>query len=85
MRLERVQKLLKDRGYAVDYFEEDGLGSINFMDRGLEYHIWEYPDDSGKPCGVETNLLHCGHMEEVEGADYEDRILKDLAIFDNKM
>lgn len=84
MRLERVQKLLKERNYQFDYMEEDGCGSINFVDRGLEYHIWEFPDDDGNPCGVETNLMHCGHMEDITGEDYEDQLLKTLDIFDNR-
>jgi len=35
MRLETVQKALKDKNIAFDYTEEDGCGSLDFMFRGL--------------------------------------------------
>lgn len=84
MRLERIQNFLRDREYDFSYTEEDGCGSVDFLDRGLAYHIWEYGDDDGVPCGIETNLMHAGHMEEIEG-DYEQTVLDMLQIFDNRV
>lgn len=83
MRLEAIQQFLKERNYTFSYTEEDGCGSIDFIDRGLSYHIWEYGDDEGNPCGIETNLMHAGHMEEIEG-EYGDKVLEMLQIFDNR-
>ncbi|MDO4622954.1 MAG: kinase [Eubacteriales bacterium] len=82
MRLEKIQKSLTEKEYNYTYTEQDGVGSIDFIDRGLTYHIWEFCEDDGT-CGAETNLMHFGHMEEVTG-DYEARILADLEIFDNR-
>lgn len=69
MRLEAVQQKLRDKNITFTYTEEDGCGSIDFMHRGLSYHIWEYAD-LDMPVGVETNLMHAGKSEDVEG-DYE--------------
>lgn len=69
MRLEKVQQKLRDKNIVFTYAEEDGCGSIDFMHRGLSYHIWEYAD-TDQPLGVETNLMHAGRSEDVEG-DYE--------------
>lgn len=67
MRLEKVQQALKTKKIDYSYTEEDGCGSIDFMFRGLRYHIWEYEDHGW---GVETNLRYAGKSEEIEG-DYE--------------
>lgn len=69
MRLEAVQQKLQDKNITFTYTEEDGCGSIDFMHRGLSYHIWEYAN-TDMPVGVETNLMHAGKSEDVEG-DYE--------------
>ena len=69
MRLEAVQQKLRDKNITFTYTEEDGCGSIDFMHRGLSYHIWEYAD-ADTTVGVETNLMHAGRSEDVEG-DYE--------------
>ena len=69
MRLEAVQQKLRDKNITFTYTEEDGCGSIDFMHRGLYYHIWEYAD-TDQPVGVETKLMHAGNSEDVEG-DYE--------------
>lgn len=82
MRLEKVQKLLTEKGYHFAYAEEDGVGSIDFTDRGLSYHIWEFQNDDGS-YGAETNLMHAGHMEDISG-DYEDQICDTLKIFGNR-
>lgn len=79
MRLEKICKCLDEKGYAYSYAEEDGVGSIDFQDRGLDYHIWEFCGDDGQ-YGAETNLMHAGRMEELYG-EYEARILEMLKIF----
>ena len=76
MRLEKVQAKLKEKNISYTYVEEEGCGSIDFMHRGLSYHIWEFADES-EPCGVETNIRHAGRTEELEG-DYEKILLEAL-------
>lgn len=44
MRLEIVQKALKKKNISYQYTEEDGCGSLDFMFRGLSFHVWEYYD-----------------------------------------
>lgn len=68
-RLRKVRKILSEKGMEYTYTEEDGCASIDFLHRGLFYHIWEYADEQ-EPCGVETNLFHAGRSEEIEG-DYD--------------
>ena len=41
MRLEKVQEALKTKKIQYEYTEENGCGSIDFMFRGLRFHIWE--------------------------------------------
>lgn len=76
MRLEKVQAFLKEKELGCTYAEEDGCGSVDFILRGLKYHIWEFSDGE-KPCGAETNLMHAGHMEDISG-EYEEEILRML-------
>ena len=73
MRLESIQENLKNKGVAYRYFEEDGCGTIEFIHRGLAYHIWEYPDGEG----ADSNVLSAGRMESYTG-DYEAKILEIL-------
>ena len=73
MRLETIQEHLKNKGVAYRYFEEDGCGTIEFIHRGLAYHIWEYPDDEG----ADSNVRSAGRMEAFTG-DYEEKILEVL-------
>lgn len=70
MRLKRVQKALKDKNIKYQYTEENGCGSIDFMFRGLRFHVWEYED---RVWGAETNVFEAGRSQDIEG-DYEDRI-----------
>lgn len=67
MRLERVQEALKQKNITYQYTEEDGCGSLDFMFRGLSFHVWEYHDEIW---GAETNVFSAGRSCEVEG-DYE--------------
>ena len=82
MRLAKVQSALREKAYSFDYEEEEGIGSIDFEDRGLEYHVWEFQDDDGS-FGAETNLMHAGHMEELRD-DYEEQLLRLLEPFENR-
>lgn len=41
MRLEKVQDALKRKKIEYSYTEEDGCGSIDFMFRGVRYHVWD--------------------------------------------
>ena len=77
MRLEKVQETLTEKKIEFDYVEEDGLGSIDFQYRGLAYHVWEFADEDGVPCGAETNLFHAGRSEDIEG-DYKQVIIDEL-------
>ena len=70
MRLARIQEYLKAKGVSYQYYEEDGCGTIEFLHRGLSYHIWEYPDDEG----ADSNVRSAGRMESYTG-DYEGQIL----------
>lgn len=44
MRLEKVQDALRAKNIKYEYTEEDGCGSLDFMFRGLKFHVWEYHD-----------------------------------------
>ena len=44
MRLQIVQDALKTKNIKYEYTEEDGCGSLDFMFRGLKFHVWEYHD-----------------------------------------
>ena len=77
MRLERVQEVLKRKKIEFTYFEEDWLGSLDFLYRGVPYHVWEFADEDD-PCGVETNLRNAGKDEEIEEENYEDLLVQEL-------
>ena len=70
MRLQKIQAALKQKNIVYTYVEEDGCGSIDFMFRGLRYHIWEFHDEAW---GVETNVYLAGRSEDLLG-DYETEI-----------
>lgn len=74
MRLERILDYLKEKGWKYSYVEEDGLGSIDFEYRGLQYHIWEFEDEG---FGAETNVRNAGRQEDITG-DYVEKILEIL-------
>ncbi len=62
---------MKQKNMPYQYFEEEDCGSINFVHRGLSYHIWEFADPER---GAESNVRSCGRSEDFEG-DYEQAIL----------
>ncbi len=71
MALNKIRDFLTRHGMDHKYFEEDGCGSIDFLHRGLSYHIWEFPPEDQ---GAESNVRTAGRMEVYSG-DYEDQIL----------
>lgn len=74
MRLEIVQKALKKKNISYQYTEEDGCGSLDFMFRGLSFHVWEYYDSIW---GAETNIYEAGRSQDIEG-DYEQEIARKI-------
>ena len=64
MRLEKIQKVLKEKNFPYTYTEEDGCGSIDFEYRG-DQDQW----------GAETNVRTVGRHEDILG-DYEEEIIK---------
>lgn len=74
MRLEFVQNALKEKKIEYEYTEEDGVGSLDFLFRGLKFHVWEYED---RGWGAETNVFSAGRSEDLEG-DYEEKIAAEI-------
>ena len=72
MRLEKIQDFMKRNNMPYAYYEEEGCGSINFVHKGLSYHIWEYNEGTR---GAESNVRTCGRSEDFEG-DYQEKILE---------
>ena len=70
MRLQKIQRVLEEKGIVYTYAEEDGCGSIDFLFRGIPYHIWEFQDGEW---GAETNVENSGKSRDVMG-DYEEEI-----------
>lgn len=74
MRLEKVQDALNRKKIKYTYTEEDGCGSLDFMFRGLTFHVWEYQD---LVWGAETNVFAAGRSQDIEG-DYEQIISEEI-------
>lgn len=74
MRLTQVQDALKEKKIKFDYTEVDGCGSLDFMFRGLRFHVWEYED---RFWGAETNVFDTGRSQDIEG-NYEGVIAKEI-------
>ena len=74
MRLEKVQEALNKKNIKFEYTEEDGCGSLDFMFRGLKFHVWEYEDNGW---GAETNIYAAGRSEDIDG-DYEEKISAEI-------
>lgn len=70
-RLAAIRAWLDSRRMPYRYWTEDGCGSIEFVHRGLNYHIWEYP--SQEP-GAQSNVRSAGRQEDF-GENYEEEIL----------
>ena len=71
MRLTSIRNFLDSRHISYNYAEENESGSIDFIHKGLSYHIWEYPAPER---GAESNIRTAGRSEDFEG-DYEEKIL----------
>ena len=74
MDLGTAQELLKQHNCEFTYTEEDGLGSIDLIYRGVSYYIWEFAE--GEEKGVETNLRSGGRSEDLTGENYEEKLLE---------
>ena len=73
-RLQRLREFFERQGWPYRYDEDNDCGSIEFIHRGLSYHIWEYPEPER---GAASNVASAGRMVDYEG-DYESAILKVL-------
>lgn len=74
MRLSRVKEALAKKNITYKYSEEDGCGSLDFLFRGLPFHVWEYYDGIW---GAETNIFNVGRPQDIEG-DYESVIAEEI-------
>ena len=74
MSLEKIREHLGRKDISFQYTKEDGCGSIDFLYKGLSYHIWEFPKEEP---GAESNVRSAGKMETY-GSDYEAEILEIL-------
>lgn len=74
MRLQKVQDALNKKNIKFECTEEDGCGSLDFMFRGLKFHVWEYEDNGW---GAETNIYAAGRSEDIDG-DYEEKISAEI-------
>ena len=72
MRLVKLQEFLKNKNITFTYTENDGVGSIDFLHRGLTYHIWEFCEGE---YGVESNVANTGKTQDYLG-DYEEQIME---------
>lgn len=71
MRLKAIRAYLDGQGIQYEYSENDDCGGIEFIRRGLAYHIWEYPEPER---GASSNVRTWGRMEDYED-DYEEQII----------
>ena len=76
MRLTKVQDALQKKKIKYEYTEVDNCGSLDFLFRGLKFHVWEYED---KVWGAETNVFEAGRSQDIEG-DYEEVISRKCII-----
>ena len=74
MRLQIVQDALKKKNIKYEYTEIDGCGSLDFLFRGLKFHVWEYED---RVWGAETNIYEAGRSQDIEG-NYEEVIAREI-------
>ena len=74
MRLQKVQDALNKKNIKFEDTEEAGCGSLDFMFRGLKFHVWEYEDNGW---GAETNIYAAGRSEDIDG-DYEEKISAEI-------
>lgn len=71
-RLQQIRAFLDQKKWKYTFFEEEGLGSVNFEARGLSYHIWEFFENG--EYGAESNVRTTGRQEDFL-ENYEEDIL----------
>ena len=81
MRLEKVQEALNTKNIKYEYTEENGCGSLDFMFRGLRFHVWEY---EYRVWGSVTNVFEAGRSQDIEG-DYEEIISREILSWPDMM
>ena len=64
-----------------EYQEIDGCGSLDFLFRGLKFHVWEYED---RVWGAETNIYEAGRSQDIEG-NYEEVIAREILSWPDMM
>ena len=74
MRLQTVREALEKKNITYKYSDEDGCGSLDFLFRGLSFHVWEFFEDGW---GAETNIFNVGKSCDLEG-DYEAEIAGEI-------
>ena len=72
MRLQKVQDALEKKNIKYEYTEEDGCGSLDFMFRGLKFHVWEYH------LNKEDIMMESGGQRPIFMRLEEARILKEI-------
>lgn len=77
----KVQEALNTKNIKYEYTEENGCGSLDFMFRGLRFHVWEYED---RVWGAETNVFEAGRSQDIEG-DYEETISREILSWPDMM
>ena len=65
MRLQKVQDALNKKNITFEYTEEDGCGSLDFMFRGLKFHVWEYEDNGWVPIPIFMRLEEVRTLTEI--------------------
>ncbi len=76
MRFDEILEELKKRKIKYTFTEEDDCISLDFIWRGLSYHIWEFLDDDGTR-GCDTNVFTTGRTVELLD-NYIETILEEL-------
>ena len=66
---------LDQKKISYEYTDEDGCGSLDFLFRGLKFHVWEYCDNG--EWGAETNVFNVGKSRDIE-TDYEAVIAAEI-------
>ena len=74
MKLQMVQNALKQKNIKYEYTEEDDCGSLDFMFRGLRFHVWEYHDEVWEQRQISMKQAEA---RDIEG-DYEKEIAAEI-------
>ena len=76
MHLTKTKAALEEKDIHYTSRMEDDCESIEFLFRGIPYHIWEFHD--GDVWGVEANVHNTGRSEDVTG-DYDSILAAEIA------